>query len=106
MMANNVATAPPPIVPAVSSAIPPTVPPAVPPAVPPVVPIAPTPWRQNFPAVLSGVLSFLQFAFAVLIIGCELGSVLIDMITATIYVGFWAGLFFLAAAISQSSACM
>ncbi|CAF4275525.1 unnamed protein product, partial [Rotaria socialis] len=61
------------------------------------------PWRQKFPAVLSGILASVQFVVAIIIIGCEIGSILIDIITVTIYVGLWAGLFFLVASFSQSS---
>ncbi|CAM2710010.1 unnamed protein product [Rotaria socialis] len=62
-----------------------------------------SPWRQKFPAVLSGILASVQFVVAIIIIGCEIGSILIDIITVTIYVGLWAGLFFLVASFSQSS---
>ena len=74
----------------------------------PIQPITPPqpPWRTKFPAIFSGILSFLQFVITFVIIGCEVGSILIDMVTATIYVGFWASLFFMFAWISQASACM
>ncbi|CAF3379226.1 unnamed protein product [Rotaria socialis] len=65
-----------------------------------------SPWRQKFPAVLSGILASVQFVVAIIIIGCEIGSILIDIITVTIYVGLWAGLFFLVASFSQSSSCI
>jgi hypothetical protein len=73
------------------------------PAAPPIAPltIPPQPeWKKKYPTVLSGILSFLQFGISVVIIGCEVGSVLIDMYNATIYVGLWAGLFFFIAWIS------
>jgi hypothetical protein len=60
-------------------------------------------WKKKFPTVVSGILAFFQFAIAIVIIGCEVGSVLIDMVTATIYVGLWAGLFFIVAVISLAS---
>lgn len=63
-------------------------------------------WKKDYPAILSGIVSALQFIFALVIIGCEIGSVIIDMVTATIYVGFWAGTFFIIAAISLASSCM
>ncbi len=64
------------------------------------------PWRKKFPSVISGIFSFIQFVVTIVIIGCEVGSILIDMITATIYVGFWASLFFMVAWISQAATCM
>lgn len=64
------------------------------------------PWRKKYPAVLSGILSFLEFFFTIAIIGCEVGSMLIDITTATIYVGLWASLFFMVAWISQAASCM
>jgi uncharacterized membrane protein len=64
------------------------------------------PWKKKFPAVISGILSFLQFGITIVIIGCEVGSILIDIFTATIYVGFWASLFFMVAWISLASSCM
>lgn len=63
-------------------------------------------WRQKFPSVLSGILSIVQLLVTLVIIGCEVGSMLIDIVTATIYVGLWASLFFMVAWISQSAACM
>lgn len=63
-------------------------------------------WKKNYPAIISGIVSVLQFIFTFAIIGCEIGSILIDIVTATIYVGLWASLFFLIAAISlASSSC-
>ncbi|CAF1363421.1 unnamed protein product [Adineta steineri] len=64
-------------------------------------------WRKKFPAIISGIFSFIQFVLMVIIIGCEVGSMLIDIVTATIYVGLWASLFFMIAWISQatSSCC-
>ncbi|CAF3379236.1 unnamed protein product [Rotaria socialis] len=70
--------------------------------VPPIVPPSVSEWRQKFPASLSGTISFLQIVLSIIIIGCEVGSILIDIITVTIYVGLWAGLFFLVASFSQS----
>ena len=66
------------------------------------VPILPVPtpkeqWKKKFPSIISGILAFLQFGLTFVIIGCEVGSILIDMITATIYVGLWAGIFFIIA---------
>jgi hypothetical protein len=72
---------------------------AAPPPPPPI-------WKIKFPAILSGVLSVLQLVVTVVIIGCEIGSILIDMVTATIYVGLWSGLFFIVAWISLASTCM
>ncbi|CAF0983546.1 unnamed protein product [Adineta steineri] len=70
----------------------------------PMAPVQPPkPWKIKFPAIISGILSFLQFGITFVIIGCEVGSVLIDMVTATIYVGFWASLFFIFAWISQAT---
>jgi hypothetical protein len=63
-------------------------------------------WKKKYPSIITGILSFIQFIVTVVIIGCEVGSVLIDMIVATIYVGFWAGLFFMIAWITQASSCM
>jgi hypothetical protein len=63
-------------------------------------------WQKKFPSIISGILSFVQFVITIVIIGCEVGSVLIDMVTATIYVGFWASLFFMVAWISQAATCM
>ncbi|CAF1250100.1 unnamed protein product [Rotaria magnacalcarata] len=92
------ATAPATIPPIASATMHSTVPPIVPPSV--------SNWRQKFPASLSGTISFLQIVLTIIIIGCEIGSILIDIITVTIYVGLWAGLFFLVASLSQSgSSC-
>jgi hypothetical protein len=63
-------------------------------------------WEKKFPSVVSGIFSFIQFFITIVIIGCEVGSILIDIVTATIYVGFWASLFFMAAWISQAASCM
>lgn len=63
-------------------------------------------WKKKFPAIISGILSFLQCFVTIVIIGCEVGSILIDIFTATIYVGFWASLFFMIAWISLASSCM
>jgi len=68
--------------------------------------IIPPQWPKKFPVTISGLLSFLQCVVTIVIIGCEVGSVLIDIVTATIYVGFWAGLFFIIASISQAATCM
>ncbi len=61
-------------------------------------------WREKFPSTLSGLFSFYQCLCTIVIIGCELGSILIDIFHATIYVGFWASLFFMIAWISQTAA--
>jgi hypothetical protein len=63
-------------------------------------------WRQKFPASISGLLSIAQLVVTVVIIGCEVASMLIDIFTATIYVGIWAGFFFMIAWISQAGSCM
>ncbi|UJR33172.1 hypothetical protein I4U23_020628 [Adineta vaga] len=64
-------------------------------------------WKTKFPTIFSSIICFLQYGITFIIIGCEIGSVLIDMVTATIYVGFWASIFFISACISQgvSSCC-
>ncbi|CAF2851828.1 unnamed protein product [Rotaria sp. Silwood2] len=87
--------------------VPPVTPVPMAPAQPPTAPTNTPPqqeWKLKFPAVLSGILSVFQFILAFAIIGCEVGSMLIDIVTATIYVGLWAGSFFIVAWISQSSA--
>ena len=63
-------------------------------------------WKQKYPLVLSGILASVQILLTIVIIGCEVGSMLIDVVTATIYVGIWAGLFFIIASISQAALCM
>ena len=63
-------------------------------------------WKKKYPSIITGILSAVQFLVAIVIIGCEVGSVLIDAIVATVYVGFWAGLFFMIAWISQAVAGM
>lgn len=82
-------------------------------AAPVVQPLNPLPaqspatvWKAKYPAICSGVLAFLQYGMTFIIVGCEIGSVLIDTVTATIYVGFWASLFFISAWVSQSILCM
>lgn len=60
-------------------------------------------WKLKFPSLASGILSSVQALVAIVIIGCEVGSILIDMFTATIYVGLWAGLFFMIAWICQAA---
>jgi hypothetical protein len=77
-----------------------------PPSIPPIISPEQQRWKQTFPVTISGIIAFLQFVITVVIIGCEVGSVLIDIVTATIYVGFWAGLFFIVAWISLASSCM
>jgi hypothetical protein len=72
----------------------------------PTIPPEEQPWRKKFPAGISGILAFLQCVITIVIIGCEVGSILIDIVTATIYVGLWAGLFFIVAWISLASSCM
>jgi len=63
-------------------------------------------WQPKFPTAITGLLSLVQFFITVVIIGCEVGSILIDIVTATIYVGFWASLFFIVAWISLAGSCM
>ncbi len=58
-------------------------------------------WHEQFPSSLSGLLAFYECLCTITIIGCELGSVLIDLYNATIYVGFWSSIFFITAWISQ-----
>ena len=94
------------------SVIQPVIQPVVPQTIPPSVtqlqqPYSPPaqPWKIKFPAIISGILSFFQLVLAIAIIGCEIGSILIDMITSTIYVGLWAGIFFVIAAISLAVSC-
>ena len=71
----------------------------------PAVPQPPTLWPKKFPSIISSLFAFFQAAVAIVIIGCEIGSILIDAVTATVYVGIWAGLFFFIAWISQSISC-
>ena len=89
--------------PIIPPAMSPTIPPYVQPAVPQPQPAQP--WKIKFPAIITGILSFFQLVIAIAIIGCEIGSILIDMITSTIYVGLWAGFFFLIASISLAVSC-
>ena len=58
-------------------------------------------WRAKFPSRLSGLLAFYQALCTLAILGCETGSILIDLYNATIYVGFWASIFFTIAWIMQ-----
>jgi len=58
-------------------------------------------WRERFPSTLTGLFAFYQCLCTIAIIGCEIGSILIDLFNATIYVGLWASLFFMIAWISQ-----
>ena len=95
--------------PVVQPIVTPLVQPIVPPIVPPIVQpltLSQQQWRTKYPSIISGILAFLEFGFTVVIIGLEIGSILIDMVTATIYVGLWAGLFFTAAWISLAGSCM
>jgi hypothetical protein len=73
---------------------------------PTVIPPPQQPWQKKFPSVISGIFSFIQLIVTIVIIGCEVGSMMIDIFTATIYVGIWASLFFMCAWISQAAACM
>jgi hypothetical protein len=59
-------------------------------------------WSEKFPSTLVGLFAFYQCLCTIAIIGCEIGSVLIDLFNATIYVGFWASLFLIIAWISQA----
>ncbi|UJR33173.1 hypothetical protein I4U23_020629 [Adineta vaga] len=61
-------------------------------------------WHDKFPSILSGLSAFYLCLCTVAIIGCELGSVLIDQFNSTIYVGFWSSLFFIVAWILQGLA--
>jgi hypothetical protein len=63
-------------------------------------------WPEKFPTFISGLFPFVQFFITVVIIGCEVGSMLIDVVTATIYVGIWAGFFFMIAWISLAAPSM
>jgi hypothetical protein len=58
-------------------------------------------WHEKFPSTLSGLFAFYQCLCTITIFGCELGSILIDIFNATIYVGFWASIVFMIAWISQ-----
>lgn len=58
-------------------------------------------WRTRFPARLSGLFAFYQVLCTLGIVGCEIGSILVDLYNATIYVGFWASIFFTIAWILQ-----
>jgi hypothetical protein len=60
-------------------------------------------WPHKFPSIASGILSVIECVLTLAVIGCEIGSILIDIYTATVYVGFWAGLFFMIAWITQSA---
>jgi hypothetical protein len=59
-------------------------------------------WTEKFPITLSGLFSFYQCLCTIAILGCEIGSILIDLFNATIYVGIWAFLVFMIAWISQA----
>lgn len=58
-------------------------------------------WREKFPLTLAKLFAFYQFLCTFAIIGCEIGSILIDQFNATIYIGFWSSIFFLIASILQ-----
>jgi hypothetical protein len=58
-------------------------------------------WEDKFPSTLSGLFAFYQCLCIIAIIGCELGSILIDLFNSTIYVGFWASLIFTTAWVLQ-----
>ena len=90
------------ITPSVSTMMAPAAPTMAQATVPPVIPPEQQ-WRTKFPSLASGILSSVQAFIAIVIIGCEVGSMLIDIFTTTIYVGLWAGLFFMIAWICQAS---
>ena len=71
----------------------------------PTPPTPPTLWSKKFPSIISALFAFFQAVITIIIIGCEVGSILIDAVTATVYVGIWAGLFFFVAWIAQSVSC-
>ena len=81
-------------------------PPLPPPAVFQPIMLPAEQWKKKYPSIISGILAFLQFGITFVIIGCEVGSVLIDMVTATIYVGFWSGIFFIFAWLSVAGSGM
>ena len=58
-------------------------------------------WQTMFPSIISGLFAFYEILCSIGVVGCELGSVLIDKYNSTIYVGFWSGLFLISAWISQ-----
>ena len=64
-------------------------------------------WPETFPSSLSGLFAFYECLCTLAIIGCEIGSILIDLYNATIYVGLWASVFFMVAWITQilSASC-
>jgi len=59
-------------------------------------------WKQKYPTIVAGIFSAVQILITIAIIGLEIGSILIDAIVGTVYVGIWAGVFFLFASISQA----
>ena len=59
-------------------------------------------WRAIFPARLSGLFALYECLCTAAIIGCEIGSILIDVYNATIYIGLWASIFFNIAWILQT----
>ena len=59
-------------------------------------------WTEKFPVTLIGLLAFYQCLCTIAIIGCEIGSVMIDVFNATIYVGFWASMIFMVTWIVQA----
>lgn len=59
-------------------------------------------WRAKFPARLSGLFALYESLCTAAIIGCEAGSILIDVYNATIYIGLWASIFFNIAWILQT----
>ena len=88
-----------------STIAPPTITPIAPPTIAPIAPAIVPLWRQKFPSIASAALSSVQFLITIVIIGCEVGSMLIDIVTATVYVGLWASLFFLTSCVSQWISC-
>ena len=72
--------------------------------VPPVLPQPQNEWREKYPCLVACLLTTFQAIIAIVIDGCEIGSILIDIVNGTIYVGLWAGIFFFIAWISQASA--
>ena len=61
-------------------------------------------WRRRFPCGVLTILCLLQVIFSFAVIGCEVGSMIVDFYRMNAFVGYWAFPFFMCAWISLAGA--
>ena len=61
-------------------------------------------WRRRFPCGVLTILCLLEMIFTFIILGCEVGSMIIDFYRMNAFVGYWAFPFFMCAWLSLAGA--